>query len=250
MSSEVLPGFVHLIFFLVATLYSSQGFGGGSSYLAALVLLGFSYRELPAIALVCNLVVTGIAFVRFAGEGHFQFKKVLPFVVLSVPAAYVGGHIALSKETFSILLGAALFFMGIRIAIAEREMYPKDVSMRKRWMVGVPAGGVIGFFSGLIGIGGGIFLSPMLLLIRWANTKECAAAASFFIFVNSATGLAARLPKTPIPWDWALSLATMAAVGGWIGSRAGALKMPRPLMQKVLAALVLFASYKLFEGVL
>ncbi len=247
--ASVTPAMV-LLFFAVAAVYSSMGFGGGSSYLAVMVLMGFPYQEIPPIALVCNLVVTGTAFVHFAASKHFEFKKVLPFVVLSIPMAYLGGRASIPKEVFCLLLGGSLSAVGVRMLLSGSAAEVRVCSTRVQWLVGLPLGGTIGFISGLIGIGGGIFLSPVLLLIRWADVKQAAAAASFFIFVNSCAALLGHLHKAPLHAEGLLTLATAVFIGGQLGSPAGAVLIPKVVMQRMLGLFVLYASFKLFWSAL
>lgn len=243
------PLWLCLAFFAIAAIYSLFGFGGGSSYLAALVLAGFSYLEIPPVALTCNLIVAGTSFYHYARAGHFNFKKVAPFIFLSVPMAYLGGSLLISKKLFSLLLGLSLLIVAFRMFLAD-EIRPALPSPKKHWLLGLSAGGAIGFFSGLLGIGGGIFLSPLLLLIRWANSKEAAAAASFLIIVNSAAGLLARVQKIPLNDGALLYLSLAVFIGGQFGSRFGAYHLPRLALQRLLAVFVFCASVKLLWMIL
>ncbi len=238
-----------LLFFLVASLYSMMGFGGGSSYLAVLILMGYSYLDIPPIALICNLMVSGTAFWQFAKAGHFDFKKILPFVIFSIPMAYWGGRMPISKQLFSILLGLALMAVAIRMMISGKSE-AKMQAASKSWIVGLPLGGVIGFFSGMLGIGGGIFLSPLLLLIRWADAKQAAASASFFIFVNSLAALAGHLQKAPLHFEGILPLIAAVLLGGQIGSRFGAHYLPEKNLRQMLGAFIMYASMRLLWSAL
>jgi len=244
-----LPLWIPIGFFLVALCYSMVGFGGGSSYLALLVLSGLSYQEIPQIALVCNLVVTAGGCWHFHRAGHFRPRKVIPFVVFSIPMAYLGGSVTVSKELFCLLLGLALAVVALRMVWAAKEVArTKDVSWKQAWMIGLPFGALLGFLAGVVGIGGGIFLSPVLLLMRWCNVKEAAASASFFIICNSFSGLMGQMQKGAMHWEWVLLLAMIVFLGGQVGSRLGAYRVPKLRLQQALSALVLFASYKLLMG--
>ena len=169
-------------FFSVALVYSMAGFAGGSSYLALLVLSGMDYRLLPAVALVCNLAVASHSFYFF--RRHFSLKSVLPFAVTSVPLAYLGGRMEIEKKTFILLLGLSLLAAGFRLFFSRKKEAVKSVSAPVLWTVGILSGAVLGFLAGLVGIGGGIFLSPLLMLMGWADAKRAAGAAAFFILIN------------------------------------------------------------------
>ncbi len=237
------------LFFLIATLYSMAGFGGGSSYLAVLVLAGFPYQSIAPVALACNLIVSGTGFVNFYRAGYLKWKNVLPFAVLSVPMAYWGGSLPISKGLFSLLLGLSLIVVAFRMLFVPRPFEGRQSTPESQvWKIGLPVGGVIGFLSGLVGIGGGIFLSPVLLLLGWANAKEAAAAASIFIFLNSAAGLLGHAGKAAVDLNrlWPLALAVFW--GGHIGSRMGSAHLPKKVLERILAVLVLCASYKLLRG--
>lgn len=248
---EQLPYWVPILFFLIALFYSMVGFGGGSSYLAILVLAGLSFQSIPPTALVCNLIVTSGGCWHFYKGAHFKFKTVLPFIVLSIPMAYVGGRVLISKELFCLLLGASLLAVALRLVFQEREFeLPRAISWRIAWMVGVPIGALLGFLAGLIGIGGGIFLSPLLLLMRWANVKEAAASASFFIWVNSLSGLIGQLEKGAEDFTILLPLALAVFGGGQIGSRLGSYQIPKIGLQRLLAGLLLYVSGRLIWSVM
>ncbi len=222
------------------------GFGGGSSYLAVLVLAGLPYQSIPATALVCNLIVTAGGSWHFYRAGHFKLKNVIPFIVLSVPMAYVGGGIAIGKDLFCFLLGISLLAVAIRMFLpAERVEHANNISWKQAWLIGLPLGAVLGLLAGLVGIGGGIFLSPLLLLMRWVNVKAAAASASFFILVNSLSGLVGQFAKGPSHLGWILPLGLAVFLGGQIGSRMGAYRIPKMRLQQLLAGLVLYIAVKL-----
>jgi uncharacterized membrane protein YfcA len=244
---EIVPGWVPAAFFGIAFLYSLVGFGGGSSYVAILVIAGLSYQTVPPLALACNLVVAGTGFMNFARDGHFRPDLVLPFVILSVPLAYLGGRMPVGREIFALLLGASLFAAGVRMLLAERDLdRPVSVSRGRSYAVGLPVGGFFGFISGLVGIGGGVFLSPFLLLLKWANARQAACAASFFITLNSIAGLAGHWQKNTAADLGGLGiLAAAVFMGGQAGSRMGSRHVAKPVLTRILAGLVLFVSAKL-----
>jgi len=243
---DSIPIWLILAFFVIALFYSTVGFGGGSSYLAVLVFVNISYVYIPPQALACNIIVAAGGCWYFFKGGYLNLNKILPFVVLSVPMAYFGGRLFIPRELFCILLGLALIVVGIRFLMPEKTYNEsREISPFVMWSVGLPLGGILGFFSGLVGIGGGIFLSPILLLLRWVNPKEAAAAASFFILLNSIFGLMGHLQKGMIEFDFLLPLALAVFIGGQIGSRLGAYHLPKVFIKKGLAVLILYVAVKL-----
>jgi uncharacterized membrane protein YfcA len=239
------------LFFLAALVYSTAGLGGGSTYLALLALFSFPYSAIPKVALLCNLIVVTGGLYLFFKAGYFSVKKVLPFVVTSIPAAYIGGSLPIGKDLFSFLLALSLLFAALRMLLREDSfVVGRPLSWRSAWVVGLPLGAVLGAFSGLVGIGGGIFLSPLLFLLGWADARESAAAASFFILVNSVAGLLGQFTKGGSLPEMTLLVPLGFAVflGGQIGSRLGANKLPKLALQRVTAVLILFASIRLFWG--
>ncbi len=242
------------LFFVTAVVYSSAGFGGGSTYLALLALFGFSYALLPQIALVCNLTVVVGAFALYVRSGDFSWRRALPFVLLSIPAAYVGGTMPLAESTFFFLLGLTLLFAGARLFwtsflsttdIPHGE--PRTTDPRALGLSSVFLGGAIGFLSGLVGIGGGIFLSPAVYFLRWGTARQIASLTTFFILVNSASGLAGQWAKSALA-DWRpalLSLPVAVFVGGQVGTRL-ALKLYSPRqLQRVTAVVILAVAVRI-----
>jgi len=242
-----LPFLLPLLFFAVALVYSMVGFAGGSSYLALLILAGLPYKQVPPIALFCNVIVSVSAFWHFYRAGHFSFQKILPFIVFSIPMAFLGGRIALSKELFCLLLGFSLFVAGLRLLLPDhRFKETKIVSAQTLWLLGAPIGACLGFLSGLVGIGGGIFLSPILILMRWMNPKEAAASASFFILVNSVSGLIGQAQKAAIiPQQTLIFFGLAVLIGGQLGARLGSYRLPRIGLQRITAILILYVSVNL-----
>lgn len=244
MSFEVL---IVLALFLVAVLYSSVGHGGASGYLAVMALLAVAPEVSRPTALVLNLFVASIAFVQFYRAGNFDWKVFLPFAAASVPMAFVGGTIHLPTTVYKIILGLTLMLAAIRLAInlkSEREPHTPQV-----WIC-LLIGAILGLVSGLIGVGGGIFLTPVLLLMNWTETKKAAGVSALFIFVNSASGLfgnwllgkdsqLSNLP--PTVWIWI----TAAVVGGIIGATLGSFRFNSLTLRRVLAFGLLIAGVKL-----
>jgi uncharacterized membrane protein YfcA len=240
-----------LLFFITAVLYASVGFGGGSTYNALLVLGDTDYRLLPSVALVCNLIVVTGGVWQYWRSGALKMSFALPFVALSIPMAWFGGTMPIQRETFVMFLGLSLLAAGIAMWIQapEGKSSPPG-SPVVIWFVGLPVGGAIGFLSGMVGIGGGIFLSPGLHLLRLADSKRIAATSSFFIMVNSIAGLVGQTMKhgttahlsqlTEYAW-----LFVAVLLGGQIGSRLGTQLLSGRIVKRLTAVLVLYVAGRL-----
>lgn len=225
---------------MVATLYSSVGFGGGSSYLALLTLFLVSFFAIRSIALVCNLVVVSGSTYLYFKHGHARLKDFLPFVITSIPMAFLGASFRLKEEVFFILLGSALIISSIfliwqtsGIKLTDpTKVYPKYLS----YVIGA----AIGFLSGLVGIGGGIFLAPILNHINWDKSVKIAALASFFILVNSISGLGGLIwsHTLELPWIETLVLVMTVFIGGQLGVRISLKKLSAKGIKRITAILV------------
>ncbi len=240
-----------LLFLLTAVLYAAVGFGGGSTYNALLVLADTDYRVLPSVALLCNLIVVAGGVWHYRRSGDLSFSFAVPFVALSVPMAWLGGRIPIEEDTFVLFLGVSLLAAGVAMWVQppERRGPPSD-SKRAQWLAGVPLGGAIGFVSGMVGIGGGIFLAPVLHLFRLAEPKRVAATSSFFIMVNSVAGLAGQTMKQGSTthfeqlshFAW---LFVAVLVGGQIGSRLSTRALSGRVVKRMTAVLVLCVAARL-----
>ena len=229
--------------FVVAVLYSSVGHGGASGYLAVMAFWAVAPEVTRPTALVLNLFVASIATFQFYRAGHFSWRSFWPFAVASIPMAFIGGMMKLPTSVYKIVLGLVLLFAAFRLAwkfASEAD----EVREPKLW-VALAFGAVIGLLSGLVGVGGGIFLTPLLLLFHWSDTKTAAGNSALFIFVNSAAGLAGNYAQVSMlpsnAWMWVAA----AIAGGLIGSMLGANKFESITLRRVLAAVLLFAAVKL-----
>lgn len=236
-------------FFMTALLYASVGFGGGSTYNALLVLSGSDYRILPAIALICNIIVVAGGVWRFGAAGQIHLKRLAPFVIVSVPLAWLGGRLAISETLFVALLGLSLLGAGLRMLTPANATDAAGAARERVWL-SAGIGGALGFLSGLVGIGGGIFLAPVLYMMRWGSARAIAGAASFFILVNSISGLAGQMTKLGgmqmverFADYWPLFPAVL--IGGQIGSRLGATGLSESLLRRGTAILVLYVAARL-----
>lgn len=237
-------------FFLIAFAYSAAGFAGGSSYLMALTLAGWSQSQSAPVALACNLAVSAIGIWNFHRAGYLRLSFVMPFAALSVPMAFLGSQVHLPKKVFLFLLGTSLAIAALRLFISRVDIgLARPLSARELWKRALPTGALLGFFSGAIGIGGGIFLSPLIILSGWAPIAEASAAACFFIFVNSFSGLLGKIQIGAVLSDALPLLLFSALCGGWLGSRLGTKRLPEVGMRRVLAALLLFVSANLLLNV-
>jgi uncharacterized membrane protein YfcA len=227
---------------IMAFLYASVGHGGASGYLAVMALFAIAPPVMKQTALLLNLGVSLMSFAAFYRQGYFKWNLFWPFALGSIPAAFLGARIPLTDSTYKQILGACLFLAVIRMVISLKE--GSRISLPA--VLGIFMGAVIGLLSGMIGIGGGIILSPILLLFRWASLKEAAAASALFIFVNSVAGLAGL--KTWIPIDQSQMLYWLIAslVGGFLGARWGAGIASNTKVKWILALVLVIASLKLW----
>lgn len=238
-----------LSFFLIALIYSSVGFGGGTSYLALLYVMSISFELLRPTALLCNIVVVTSGSIIFYREGLLDLKKNWPFLVASVPMAFIGGYWPIKQDTFFVLLGITLILASILLWFQNSFQQEKNApAMTNKLAFGVVLGGGIGFLSGMVSIGGGIFLSPVLHLLNWNQAKKISALASVFILVNSISGLAGQLmQKSVIDWKFVAPLLLSVFVGGQIGSRLGAKRFNEIYIKRITAVLIFAVAFKVLS---
>jgi len=233
----------YILLFLVAFLYASVGHGGASGYLALMALFSISPDVMKPTALLLNLFVASTSFIQFYRGGHFKWKVFWPFAVASIPMAYVGGLIHLDAFYYNKILGVLLLIPVIRFLffsnIKSEELKPTSLYLS------LFIGGIIGLLSGMIGIGGGIILSPVLLLLKWTDMKQTAAISALFIFVNSVAGLAAQIQKGIHFSPEMFGYVAVAFVGGLAGAYFGALRFKHVVLKYLLSFVLAIAAYKL-----
>jgi uncharacterized membrane protein YfcA len=229
---------------ILAFLYASVGHGGASGYLALMAIFSFAPETMKPTALLLNLFVAGIAFYHYYKAGYFNKKLFLSFAMASIPMAFVGGMIEVDASIYKKVLAVLLIFAILKMlnVFGKESEYIKQV---KLWQ-GLAVGAVIGFFSGLIGIGGGIILTPIILLLHWGKMKEAAAVSALFIWVNSAAGLMGQISSGVKISSQAFILVGVALIGGFLGSYYGSRKFNNSLLRYVLAFVLIIASVKLF----
>lgn len=236
-----------LLFFLVVSfVYASVGFGGGSSYLAIMAMYALPFKELRLIALVCNIIVVSGGVMVFLKNKKINLRKILPIVLLSVPAAYFGAKLRISQHTFFIVLGCSLLVASVFLWIDTKKFvdYDRLSENKPNLMRDGALGAGIGFLSGMVGIGGGIFLAPLLNLLKWDSPSKVAATASMFILVNSVSGLIGQMSTLPsdINITRIMLLCGVVLVGGQLGSRFGASRLKPFIIRRLTAILVLAAG--------
>lgn len=228
---------------LVAFLYASVGHGGASGYLALMALFSFAPETMKPTALLLNLFVAGIAFYHYYKAGHFNKKLFLSFAIASIPLAFIGGMIEIDASVYKKILSVLLIFAILKMLNVFGKESNTIINV-KVWQ-GLVVGGVIGFFSGLIGIGGGIILTPIILLLHWGKMKEAAAVSALFIWVNSAAGLIGQVTSGVQISSQAFVLVAIALVGGFLGSYYGSRKFNNKSLRYLLAFVLTIASIKL-----
>lgn len=234
-----------VLIFLVAALYSSVGHGGASGYLAVLSFFVVAPSQMSSTALVLNILVAAVALVSYSKAGHLSRKLAWPFLVSSIPAAFVGGLLKVSDKTYFLLLAVVLVIAAVRLATAKAGS-SDEIEMRNPPLgVAFPVGAGIGLLSGIVGVGGGIFLTPLMIFLKWADPKRTAAVSALFIWVNSLAGLGGRFTRDALVLGNLLPLVVAAFLGGLVGSYVGANKFSGLMLRRILAVVLLVASFKL-----
>lgn len=241
------PWLVYPVFLVISFLYGSVGLGGATGYLAVLTLFGITDPIIAPVVLALNIVVAGISFGHFFRAGHFRKELLIPFVIASIPASFVGGILPISRLVFVFILGITLFGAGVRL------LFMPDVSGRSAprrsgllyWLFSLGLGVILGLLSGVTGSGGGFLLIPVLLLLYRARPKPTAAAAAGFVVLNSVAGISGHLWRGHMDWTMTLSLLSVVVVGGFAGSRLGSTYWDSATIQKVISVVLLAGGAKL-----
>lgn len=234
------------IFLLIAFAYSVVGLGGGSSYLAVLAWKGLPREALVVTALLCNLIVSVQGTYSYASAGFFRPRIFWPLVLSSVPFAFLGGLLRVSDQTFYLLLGISLLMAALRMFFPKALLKQGAISKKMFWILGPITGALLGYLAGVVGLGGGIFLGPVLILSGVADSKETAAITAPFIFVNSLAGLAAHYSQINSSlMIFSAPLLLAVAVGGWGGSRLGSRYFKPIWVQRAAAVLLSLVGFKL-----
>ncbi len=237
-------------FFCIAVIYGSAGFGGGSSYIAVLSLFSLSFIEIRMIALLCNITVVSGSVYLFWRNGLFTSKRILPLIILSIPFSYWGGRYNIEEQAFYILLGISLFIASSLMIYNPQSQSESNLQKLSKYSNAIIGGG-IGFLSGLVGIGGGIFLSPLLHLSRWGKIKSIAATTALFILVNSIAGLTGQI----ITNGWSISihypiiLMLSVFLGGQVGARLTIFRLRSIWVKRVTAILIMMVAIRLLLSI-
>ena len=237
------------LFFVVALLYSSVGLGGASSYVPLLAIAGVYYEWIPSTSLMLNIAVTVIGTFNFWRQGHLRMQLISVFLLSSIPMSYLGGAIALEKDAFYLLLWLTLVFVAIRIYWKKELRLVIKLKPQTQLFVSLLLGAILGFVSGTVGIGGGIYLVPMIILFDLGTEKEAAASGAVFILLNSIAGLIARFQRGAVNLEFILPLLLAVLAGGFLGSRLGAIRFKPQTIQQILGLVVILALLLLSQKI-
>lgn len=232
------------VLFCISFLFSSVGHGGASGYLAVLSMASIPVAVIKPTALVLNVFVSVLSFLHFYKQGYFKWKLFYPFILLSIPLAFLGGQIKLEDTVYKNVLAVVLLFVLVKIIMSKRDLV---VTQEMPFVPAVVIGGIIGFLSGVLGIGGGIILSPILLLFRWTTIKEAAPITALFIFLNSISGLLGFFMKAGSLPQETLFLLPITLIGGFLGSYYGSKKYSNAVLQRILVVVICIAVFKLID---
>ena len=237
-----------ILFFVTALIYSSVGFGGGSTYLAILLIWGVPYTIFPVIALVCNIIVVSGNSINFIRSKNINFNLLFPYLIGSIPFAFIGGSITIEKSLFEILLFCVLLVAGIFLLIESKSFNKEKIKINQiPRLISISIGSIIGFMSGLVGIGGGIFLSPLLFLMKAGYPRHITSSASLFILINSIFGIAGQLTKDQVLDQvityWPLFLSVL--IGGQIGSLLNIKFLSNKILALLTSFLVIFVAIRM-----
>ena len=237
-----------ILFFITAILYASVGFGGGSTYLALLLIWDIPYYIFPVIALICNIIVVTGNSINYVRAGNHNFKLLIPFLIGSIPFAFLGGSLIINKEIFEIILFLVLSLAGLLLLINNKSYQDKNIVIKKiNLFISISIGSVLGLISGIVGIGGGIFLSPILFLLKADKPKNIVTTASLFILINSISGILGQLTKEIILNEifsyWPLFLTVL--IGGLFGNYLNLKIFSNRLLALITSLLVIFVAFRM-----
>jgi uncharacterized membrane protein YfcA len=242
--------FLSILFFLVAFLYSSVGLGGGSSYTAIMALFGINTIAIPMISLSLNIFVTTVGSYNFLRNSHGKFKLIFPFLLSSIPAAYLGGAIKLPKDYFYFILLISLIFVVLRIYFWQNTTFQLNLTKTGKLLISLFTGALLGLIAGIVGIGGGIYLVPLIIMLGLGSQKEAAACGAVFIWLNSVSGLVSRLQYNTIDFTSYLPLIVAVLAGGFAGSFLGSFKLSPKALEKILGSVIIIAIIFLCKKIL
>lgn len=241
----------------VAMLYAAVGHGGATGYIALLSLFGLQHEEIATTALILNTAVASISLTNYYRAGRFNIKQALPYLILSIPLAYLGARLPVDKHTFAYILGTMLALAALRFAVlphtnvkgqSKKEASADDETIQPPSIIlAAGAGGILGLLSGIVGIGGGVFLSPLIIFKHWATTKQTSAISALFIVVNSISGLIGRFSDGKGEMIHLLPFLIVAVPAAIFGSTYGASKLTSRKLQRLLAIVLALAAFKLFQ---
>lgn len=229
------------LFFIVAFAYSSVGLGGGSSYTALMAIFGINYLAIPTISLTLNIIVSSVGTFNFVRKKHARIRLILPFIISSIPMSYIGGSLTLPKDLFYGILLITLIFVAVQIYFFEDIALKLNLSNTRQIALSVIIGAILGFVAGAIGIGGGIYLVPLILVLGLGSEKEAAACGAVFVWVNSVSGLVSRLQYNPVDIAPFISIVFAVLIGGFFGSYMGSTKFSPRAMKRILGLIIILA---------
>ena len=244
------PYFLAFLFFIVAFVYSSVGLGGASSYTALMAIFGISSLAIPMVSLSLNLLVTSVGSFNFIRNKHAKIKLILPFLISSIPMAYLGGSLDLPKEIFYWILLISLILVAARIYLWQSMSFQFNLKKNEKIIISLITGSVLGLIAGIVGIGGGIYLVPLIIILGLGTEKEAAACGAIFIWLNSASGLLSRLQYNSIDLTNYIPLIIAGIAGAALGSYLGSFKFSPKVMDKMLGLVIIVAIIFLTKKVI
>ncbi len=242
--------FLPILFLFVSFFYSSVGLGGGSSYTAIMAIMGVSYQLIPATSLTLNLGVTFIGMINFWKAGYGRINLVAPFLITSIPMSYLAGSVQLPELIYEIILTMTLILFISRIYFFDRLAFTYQLSNIEKWLLATFLGSFLGFISGAVGIGGGIYLVPLIIMFGLGTTKEASAAGSMFIWFNSFAGLLPRLQSGIYDIKFITPLVFAVLVGGFVGSHFGSVRFESIFIQKTMGVVIILAIIFLIQRII